>query len=224
MSALVSTMTPLTASEARDLTDHINATAGELWVLLMEAYNRRAWVALGYSNWRDYATAEFNMSKSHAYRLLDQARVITAIQEAAGDDFSPIGEISLEASRDIKPALPEVTKEIRARVERGEEPTEAVRQVVEQKREERKAAKSEPATSSRPAPPENPAPPTGDPRRMLVLIRAAIDASYGAEAASDADIAAIQTNDMMIAGLRKTRDLIDRVIRRHEAGTSRVTA
>jgi hypothetical protein len=92
------------------------------------------------------------------------------------------------------------------------------------------AARADDARRSGETPPSRSTPhekshaPTGDPRRMLVLIRAAIDASYGADAASDADIAAIQTNDLMIAGLRKTRDLLDRVIRRHEAGTSRVTA
>lgn len=61
-----------TPDEARHLTDAIKSSAERLWSLLMEAHDRKAWAALGYTTWRDYAMTEFGMSQSHAYRLLDQ--------------------------------------------------------------------------------------------------------------------------------------------------------
>lgn len=100
----------LTRVEARALTDEIRFTTEKLYALLLRAYEGQAWVALGYDSWRDYAMSEFQMSQSQAYRLLDQARVIEAIEAASTRDevehvdverigpsfakrsFSPMGE------------------------------------------------------------------------------------------------------------------------------------
>src|SRR5687768_8036370 len=79
----------LSADEARALTDRIKDAADQLWTLLLEAHEGRAWEALGYTSWRDYAKSEFGIGQSHAYRLLDQGRVIRAVAAAAN---SPIGE------------------------------------------------------------------------------------------------------------------------------------
>lgn len=68
--------------DAAALTDH---------ALTLDAYERKAWQVLGYASWREYAKTEFSMGQSHAYRLLDQGRVIRALEEAAG--ISPMGEI-----------------------------------------------------------------------------------------------------------------------------------
>lgn len=141
--------TTMTPEEARALTDRINATAGELWRLMLESYERGAWRALGYRSWREYAEGEFDISQSRAYRLMDQARVIRALEEAAGD-FSPRGEIVTERdARDLKAKLPAVTAAVRERVEAGEEPEEAVRAVVEEHREERKAERREKEAAAR---------------------------------------------------------------------------
>lgn len=138
------TRAPMTATEARELTNRINQTAGKLWRLLLESYEREAWRALGYASWREYATAEFTISKSRAYQILDQGRVIAAITEAArlsaDEDFSTMVEIPERAAREIKPMLPEVTEQVRERVEAGEEPESAVRDVIEEAR----GAKREP--------------------------------------------------------------------------------
>lgn len=100
----------LTRAEARDLTDTIKASADTLWLLLKDSYDRRAWAALGYDTWRDYATAEFGMSQSYAYRLLGQAQVIAEIEAAAG---SPMGEmISERDARDLKPVLAEAKRAV----------------------------------------------------------------------------------------------------------------
>ncbi len=136
--AVLRTTRPLTAGEARDLTDRIRGAAEKLSSLLQEAYDRGAWAALGYSSWREYATTELSITKSQAYRLLDQARVIAAIQDAAG--FPPRGEnvdLSERDTRALKPVLQEVVEEIRERVVAGEEPAAALKAVVGPRQEAR---------------------------------------------------------------------------------------
>lgn len=83
-------------AEARALTDEIKGSVERTWLLLSNAHERKAWAALGYGSWRDYAMAEFGLSQSHAYRLLDAARVVREIEAAAG---SPFGEISEKEAR-----------------------------------------------------------------------------------------------------------------------------
>lgn len=70
-----------TAAEARRLTDEVKADAAALWAKLLQLYEGGAHTALGYSSWADYCEAEFEMGKSHAYRILDAARVIDAIPQ-----------------------------------------------------------------------------------------------------------------------------------------------
>src|SRR5690606_572637 len=77
--------TPMTAEEARDTTNRPKQTAGELWRLLLDAYERQAWRALGYASWKAYVESEFTITRQRAYQLLDQGRVIRLLQEAAGD-------------------------------------------------------------------------------------------------------------------------------------------
>ena len=132
----------ITAAEARDLTTRINAASGELLALLKEAHDRQAWTALGYSSWREYTAAEFNMSRSYAYRLLDQAQVLAELQEAVspmGDtSASPKVEISERQARAIKPILPAVVEEIREKVAAGADPVTTTYAVIEAKRAEAK--------------------------------------------------------------------------------------
>lgn len=105
----------LTEAEARDLTDRIKRAVEHVWELFLEAHERRAWMALAYKSWRDWAQAEFQWSKSHSYRLLDQGRVIRELETATG--ISPIGEIVNEyTARDLKPHLDVVIEQIKAAV------------------------------------------------------------------------------------------------------------
>lgn len=61
--------------------------------------SRRTHSTLGYSSWGDYFEAEFGQRKSHAYRLLDSARVVRQLD-------SPIGERPNEAqARELAPLL-----------------------------------------------------------------------------------------------------------------------
>lgn len=134
----------ITKAQARKLTDRIKTAADQLWSLLLEAHEGKAWKALGYKSWSEYVGSEFDMGRAHAYRLLDQGRVIRAIEDAAGESVSKGRQITEKAARDIKPILPEVTQEIRQRVEQGEAPDQATYEVIEAKRVERKAEKPEP--------------------------------------------------------------------------------
>jgi hypothetical protein len=127
MSSIANRERSITASEARVLTDQIQVAAGQLWRLLLEAYELRAWEALGYASWREYAKNEFAFSQGHLYRLLDQGKVLRAIEQAAG---SPIGEIRESVCREIKPQLQLVTSHIADRVESGEDPAAAVDQAI----------------------------------------------------------------------------------------------
>lgn len=124
--------------EARRLTDQINAKSSDLWALLKDANERKAWAALGYKSWRDYAVKEFKVSQSRAYQLLDQSGVVTAIQEAAN---STMVEISERAAREIKPFVKEVAKEIKNKVAKGADPVTTTYEVIEAKRVEKKPSK-----------------------------------------------------------------------------------
>lgn len=116
------------------MTDQIKASVEDLWELLTEAYDRKAWKALGYKSWKGYIDKEFKMSESYSYRLLDRGKVIKALESAAKD--SPMGEstaseITERQARKIKPRLEEVAEAVEAKVAEGVEPHEAIREVVE---------------------------------------------------------------------------------------------
>lgn len=129
-----------TPDEARALTDRIREAAERVWSLLLEAHERQAWAALGYSSWRDYAVSEFGMSQSRAYQLLDQARVIREIEAAAG---STMVELNERQARAVKPRLKGVTNEVRDQVDAGAEPAEAVDTAVEKAVAEERAKAEE---------------------------------------------------------------------------------
>jgi hypothetical protein len=130
-----------TVEEARRITDRIKAGLDELWALLLEAHERRAWAALGYGTWEAYVQGEFAMSRQQSYRLLDQGRVIREIR-AVVEPVSPMGDttVSEREARDLAPDLPEVVDEVRDEVDKlGPEPepeqvADAVKDVVTRRR------------------------------------------------------------------------------------------
>lgn len=134
-----------TPDEARKLTDDIKGAAERVWSLLLEAHERKAWSALGYATWADYVGAEFDMSRGHAYRLIDQARVIREIEQVV----SPYGDTTVSlpeaTARDIKPHLASVTEGIKKKL--AEEATapapdrvqEIVAEVITEERDKAKA-------------------------------------------------------------------------------------
>lgn len=122
----------LTQGEAQELTTRIKANVESLWYLLTEAKERRAWDALGYTSWGEYVRVEFDISRIHAFRILNQAKVIYELAEAAG--VLPTGNIPAIPERQIRnitpEKLPQAAAEVRRAIERGVLPTEAIRETV----------------------------------------------------------------------------------------------
>jgi hypothetical protein len=104
----------LDEASAKALTERIRTTVEGLWSLVVEAHDRRAHVALGYATWGDYVRAEFNMSRSRSYQLIDQGRAIAAIEEAVSTvvDTKPRVHVTEREARAIKPNLKDVSKQI----------------------------------------------------------------------------------------------------------------
>lgn len=125
---------PLNNEQARALTNTIRDAAEVMWILIARAHAGRAWTALGYDTWETYVRSEFNMSRSRSYQLLDQARVIAAIESAAPEGT----EIHLTeaAARDLKSVVEDAVPEIRTRTA-GLKPEEAavvIEEIIEEQR------------------------------------------------------------------------------------------
>jgi hypothetical protein len=102
---------PLNREDALELTSQIRAAADLIWVLIARAHAGRAWEALGYPSWEAYVREEFNISRSRAYQILDQGRVIQEISAAA-----PVGthvNVNERQAREIKRVLGEVVGEVK---------------------------------------------------------------------------------------------------------------
>lgn len=124
-------MSPLSETQARDLTDTIRDTSEVLWSLLARAHSGKAWKALGYSSWESYVRTEFDMSRSRSYQILDQARVIAAIEQAVPEGTHV--NISESAARDIKDYLEEAIPAIKEKTQglKPEVASQVVNDVVE---------------------------------------------------------------------------------------------
>jgi hypothetical protein len=90
---------PMTADEARALTDEIKRDAKALWDKVIEAYRGRADAALGYSSWDQYCAVEFSSSKLRLPReereavvrsLRESGLSIRAIASAVGIDKNTV--------------------------------------------------------------------------------------------------------------------------------------
>ena len=135
----------LTQEEAQELTTRIKTNVEDLWVLLTEARERRAWEALGYVSWAEYVRVEFDMDRSRSYQLLNHGAVIHQLTEAAGlstaVDTSSIVE---RQTRTITPEiLPQVVAEVREAVEAGTPPIEAILETVNNFAEAHREAEKE---------------------------------------------------------------------------------
>jgi hypothetical protein len=81
-----------TKSEARQATDDVKREASQLWKRLAELHDHQAHKALGYATWAVYCLAEFNVSKSQAYRMIKAAEVESLVTvsgaKLSGEEFS----------------------------------------------------------------------------------------------------------------------------------------
>jgi hypothetical protein len=141
----------LSESDAEDLTERINTASDQLCWLVYEAHGRKVWKALGHKSFKDWAIKRLVMSEVQAHRLLNQAKAILDLEEAAGLDAEdatnpwvshPWGHVSIPERqlRDLKPRMDEVVAAVRDAVKDHPDNTDAatdaaidaVYQVVEQ--------------------------------------------------------------------------------------------
>jgi hypothetical protein len=73
---------PLTAVQARTLTDIVKGDAEALWRKLVRLHQGGAHTALGYTSWGDYFAAEFGQSRRRGYELLRAAEVSEILASA----------------------------------------------------------------------------------------------------------------------------------------------
>lgn len=72
---------PLSATDARAITDQIKVAVEATWVLVKRAYVERAWAALGYDGWDDYCTREFGTSRLRLPRE-ERSEVVASLRES----------------------------------------------------------------------------------------------------------------------------------------------
>lgn len=138
----------MTPDEARHITDRINDLADDMTALVLDAYERGAWKALGYSTWEEYAQTELKKSRRYSYNLIDHGRVVRAIEEVSGVRHGA-HDISERAARQIKPRIGEVTGDIRGRIDgepswpSPERTRQIVRDVINDHRDQIAAARHE---------------------------------------------------------------------------------
>lgn len=126
---------PLTRSEAEELTENIRRTADVLYVLISRAHAGKAWEPLGYKSFAEYVKEEFDISKSRAYQLLDQAKVVEEITAAAPEGTNV--KLSEAAARDLKHVIADLAPEIADATE-GASPDEAsaiIEELIERERQ-----------------------------------------------------------------------------------------
>lgn len=88
----------MTRTEAERCEAEIISTGSHLRALLVEFYERRGWMALGYGSWRGWAVATLGEHQATAYREL-AAGVIE-------QHISPMGEIGAIPERHLRPLAP----------------------------------------------------------------------------------------------------------------------
>jgi hypothetical protein len=131
---------PLSRVTALALTQRIRRAGEELWELLLEAYERQAHTALGYKTWQAYVATEFDISRGQSYRLINQAKVTLAIQEATGTRPTKTSRalyaihVSAREADVLKDDLDRAATEVAELVASGSTPVQAVRQAVERRR------------------------------------------------------------------------------------------
>jgi hypothetical protein len=69
------------ADEARAVTDVIRGHVEAAWELIVQAYTRRAWAALGYQSWDGYCIAEFGTSRLRLPRE-ERPEMVTSLRHA----------------------------------------------------------------------------------------------------------------------------------------------
>lgn len=132
----------LTADEAKELTTTIKTQTNVLYLLIARAHAGKAHIALGYKSFEEYIKQEFNYSKSYAYKLLDQARIIDAISEVMPEGTQVY--VSDATARGLKASMSEFVPELEGRVRDlpADEAAAVMEDLVQEYREKREEEKN----------------------------------------------------------------------------------
>jgi len=84
---------PLSSDEARGLTARLREALAVTGELLLEAFERRAWVALGYASWGEYVHAELQVGLGTVRRRMDQVRLTRALSEFGTPPVIPLRHV-----------------------------------------------------------------------------------------------------------------------------------
>ena len=93
----------ITASQARELTDRIKVGVEAIWELVKQAYQARAWVALGYDSWDDYCTREFGTSRIRLPR--EERQEVVASMREIGMSTRAIASATGDSPRTVRRAI-----------------------------------------------------------------------------------------------------------------------
>lgn len=129
----VRALAALNESDARTLTTQIQQTSVRLWLLVTEAHDRKAHLALGYETWADYVKAELNMSESRSYQFLDTGHVMKALA-GAGVDIETFSPPPVRVIARIKDRLTDVKKVATEAIKKDEDVDKAVRALAREPR------------------------------------------------------------------------------------------
>jgi hypothetical protein len=140
---IVDMTTPeLDKEEARDLTNKIRTTTNVLYLLIARAHAGKAHIALGYNTFEEYIREEFNYSKSYAYKLINQANVIKAIEAVTPEGTQVY--VSDATARGLKASLEDFIPELEERLaERPDEAGEVIEELIAEYKERQNAAVEE---------------------------------------------------------------------------------
>lgn len=129
----------MTEAEAREITTAIQATATATYILLSKAHEGRAYKAMGYGSWAEYVKAEFDLSASRSYQLLDLSKAVKMLESAAPEGT----EVHLTEAqvRSLKNELPQITEEIREATsgKSADEASDLIGEIIEENREQKRA-------------------------------------------------------------------------------------
>jgi transposase-like protein len=96
----------LSEALARRLTDDIKAAVADVWLRISEAYQGRAWLALGYDSWDAYCAAEFAGGRLQLPR--EERREIVASLRESGLSVRAIASATGSSKSAVSRALPTV--------------------------------------------------------------------------------------------------------------------
>jgi hypothetical protein len=105
---------PLDRDGARALTERIKTAANKFSLLLLEAHERQACLALGYRTWEQYVRHEFGLSRTRSYELLDHGRLIRRIQSTTG--VTAVADIPPYTARKVKPYMSQFIDALKSRM------------------------------------------------------------------------------------------------------------